>query len=140
MKNLSFALIAIAVLAVTFTNCKKKTTTPTNTCVAGKDGTIAIVTYAIHNGDTLLNYEIHPDTAFVKFNATTSPGTSPGNYDTYFESEAGEDHVHCSKLRCGDYFIYRTAYDSVANKVYHGTAAVSLSSTDIEKDIFITVN
>jgi hypothetical protein len=140
MKIQSLALIVMALLLVTFVNCKKKTTTPTNTCVAGTGGSIAIVCYAVHNGDTLLNYAIHPDTAFVKFSATTSPGTSPSNYDTYFESEAGEDHVHCSKLKCGDYFIYRTAFDSVANKVYHGTATVSLSSTDTEKDIFISVN
>lgn len=137
MKIQSLILIATAVILATFVNCKKKTTVPV--CTAGTGGTMSIATFAVHNGDTMLNYEIHPDTAFIKFNATTSPGTSPSNYDTYFVSEAGEDHIHSNKLRCGDYFIYRTAYDSVANKTYHGTAVVSLSSTDTEKDIYITV-
>jgi hypothetical protein len=138
MKIQSVVILIIAILLVTFTNCKKKTVN-VPACTAGSGGSMSIATFAIHNGDTLLNYEIHPDTAFIKFSAYTSPGTSPSNYDTYFVSEAGEDHIHSNNLRCGDYFIYRTAYDSVANKVYHGTATVSLLSTDTGKDIYINV-
>ena len=140
MKFYQLSVLIAATALLLFSNCKKKDTTTTTTCTAGSGGTIAIVAYAVHNGDTLINYGSHPDTAFVKYNTTTSPGTLPSNFDTYFVSDAGEDHVHCESLKCGDYYIYRTAFDSVANKVYRGGTSVNLAAGAIEKDVFITVN
>jgi hypothetical protein len=132
------SLAIAAALAFGLSSCEKKHND--DTCVAGSGGTMSIVTFAIHNGDTLINYDSHPDTAFVKYNATTSPGTSASNFDAYFTSEGGEDHVHSENLKCGDYYVYRTAYDSVANKTYYGGTTVNLPKGGIEKDVYITVN
>lgn len=141
MKSIISAVLAlVAVIAVTSCNENKDTPVPVTQCTAGSGGNVTIVNYALHNGDTLLNYDSHPDTAFVKYSATTSPGTSPSNYDTYFVSEGGEDHIHIKGLKCGTYFIYRTAFDSVSNKRYTGSMSINFTQTSGEIDTAINVN
>jgi hypothetical protein len=109
-------------------------------CLAGSGGQVMIIVYANHNGISLPNYYSHLDTAFVKFGTTSSPGPDPSNYNTYFVSEPGEDHIHCMGLKCGDYYIYRTAWDSVANISRYGGYGISFSDTTGDKIIHVTVN
>lgn len=109
------------------------------TCMAGSGGDVEVVVYANHNGTNLINY-LHPDTAFVKYGTTTSPGNSPAIYDTYFVSEEFEDHIHVTHMKCGSYYIYRTAFDSVANKTYYGGLGITFSQTTGEIDTTIIVN
>ena len=110
------------------------------TCVAGSGGDATIVVYAEHGGNAIPNYYTHLDTAFVKFGTRISPGTNPTNYDTYYVSEPGEDHIHCMGLKCGDYFVYRTAWDSIANVTRYGGYGISFSETNGEKAIHVAVN
>lgn len=132
MKLSLLPLLAIATLGLG--SCDK------DDCDGGTDGDVNIVTFAVHNGDTLRNYAAHPDTAFVKFNAISSPGTSPSNFDTYFVGDAGEDHIHIEDLECGNYFIYRTAFDSVANKTYTGSTYVNVPEKAPDAVLYINVN
>ena len=129
-------LCGVAALTLMASCDKKKDTT----CVAGTGGKVAIVTFAKHNGVTIPNYESHSDTAYVKFNTLTSPGTNPSAYDTYFVGEAGEDHIHCEDLKCGSYYIYRTAFDSATNTRYSGGIGVNVTQTTGEVDTAIAVN
>ena len=108
--------------------------------VAGTGGDVVIVVYAEHENTPIPNYYTHPDTAFVKFGSTTSPGIHPGNYNYYYISEPGEDHIHCPGLKCGDYYIYRTALDSAANVTRYGGYGISFSETAGDKEIHIPVN
>lgn len=126
----------IALLAL-MASCSKKSDTQ---CVAGTGGKVAVVVFAKHNGVLIPNYESHPDTAFVKFNTTSSPGTNPSNYDTYFVGEGGEDHIHCEELKCGSYYIYRTAFDSVTNTRYTGGIGITVTQTSGEVDTTVVVN
>lgn len=128
----------IAICIVAGTSCRKSD--DNLTCNAGGGGNVEIVVFALHNGDTLVNYTQHTDSALVKFNATGSPGTSPGAYDKIYVGEPGEDHIHLTNLSCGTYFVYRTAYDSVSGNRYTGTAVVSFTKTSGEVDTAITVN
>jgi hypothetical protein len=109
-------------------------------CVAGSGGSVMIVVYARYGNTPIPNYFTHLDIAFVKFGTTSSPGTNPVNYDIYFVSQPGEDHIHCMGLKCGDYYIYRTAWDSVANVRRYGGYGISFSETSGEKDITVSVN
>ena len=138
-KNTSIIIIAVILIA---NACKHKEPEPpvSPACVAGSGGNVTIVAYASHRGISIPNYFTHPDTAFVKFGTTTSPGTSPANFDTYYVSEPGEDHIHCAGLKCGDYFIYRTAWDSVANVVRYGGKGISFPDSTGDKVIHIEVN
>ena len=109
-------------------------------CIAGTGGNLSIVAYAMHGDISIPNYYTHFDTAFVKFGTLRSPGTNPSNYDTYFVSYPGEDHIHCYGLKCGNYFIYRTAWDSVANVRRYGGLGTSISDTEGGKSIIVAVN
>jgi hypothetical protein len=113
---------------------------PPPKCVAGSGGGDMIVIFARHGNTPIPNYFTHPDTAFVKFGTTISPGTDPENFDTLFLSEPGEDHIHCMGLKCGDYFIYRTAWDSVENVRRYGVYGISVSETSGEEIITVPVN
>jgi hypothetical protein len=109
-------------------------------CIAGSGGEATLTAYAVYNSNYIPNYYTHQDTAYVKYGTLLSPGTQPEDYDTYYLSEAGEDHIHCSGLKCGDYFIYRTAWDSVAGVSRYGGAAISLSETGGEHMCIVVVN
>jgi hypothetical protein len=109
-------------------------------CVAGSGGTLTIVAYAKHGSISIPNYYTHLDTAFVKFGNTSSPGTNPANYNTYYVGEPGEDHIHCYGLKCGDYYIYRTAWDSVENVSRYGGYGISISEISGDQTITVDVN
>jgi len=109
-------------------------------CIAGIGGNLSIVAYATHGSISIPNYYTHLDTAFVKFGTLSSPGTNLINYDTYYVSDPGEDHIHCYGLKCGDYFIYRTAWDSVANVIRYGGYGTSISDAEGGKIIIVAVN
>ena len=109
-------------------------------CIAGPGGNSSIVAYAAHGNIPIPNYYTHLDTAFVKFGTLSSPGTKPENYDTYYVSDPGEDHIHCYGLKCGNYFIYRTAWDSVSNVSLYGGYGTSISDPEGGKSIIVAVN
>jgi len=141
MKNFK-QILFLSVLCLAAVSCHKKdNNNNTGTqCVAGAGGNVTIVCYAKHNGVTLLNYDVHPDTAFIKYGATMLAGIGPSDCDTFFVGEAGEDHIHCKGLKCGIYYIYRTAYDSVANARYAGGISINITQTSGEIDTAINVN
>ena len=137
MKKIIYLIVIIPGLILNA--CKYKPDAPP-ACVAGTGGNVTLVVYADHGSTSIPNYYTHPDTAFIKFGSTTSPGTHPENYNFYYVSEPGEDHIHCFGLKCGDYFIYRTAWDSVANVIRYGGYGISFSETTGDKEIHVAVN
>jgi hypothetical protein len=140
MKNpIKISTATLAMIILFLNACKHKADEPP-ACVAGSGGGVMFVVYAFHNNISIPNYYTHPDTAFVKFGTTSSPGPDPLNYNTYFVSEAGEDHIHCTGLKCGDYFIYRTAWDSVAGVSRYGGYGISFSDTSGIKSVNVVVN
>jgi hypothetical protein len=132
-------LIAIITVALIINACKHKPDI-TPPCVAGSGGYVTIIAYANHGSIPIPNYYTHLDTAFIKFGTTSSPGTNPVYYDTYYVGAPGEDHIHCYGLKCGDYFIYRTAWDSVENVRRYGGYGISIYDTIGVQSIIITVN
>jgi hypothetical protein len=109
-------------------------------CVAGTGGTLSIVVYASHGNTSITNYRTHLDTAFVKFGTLISPGTKQVDYDTFYIGEPGEDHIHCYGLKCGNYYIYRTAWDSVANVSRYGGFGVNITDIEGGKSVIAAVN
>ena len=109
-------------------------------CSAGIGGNVTIVSFAKHNGIYIINSSTNQDTAYIKFNATTSPGLSPADYDYFYVSHEGEDHIHCEDLKCGNYFLYRTAFDTTTMTRYSGTQVINITQTTGEIDIETDVN
>lgn len=140
MNRMKLVLPAAAVIVALFMNACKHKEEDSFQCVAGTGGSNSFLVYAIHGDTPLPNYFTHPDTAFVKFGTTVSPGVHPSDYDTFYVSEPGEDHIHCTGLKCGDYFIYRTAWDSVENITRYGSYGISVADTSGLKEIHVAVN
>lgn len=137
MKKCISITIIIVFLMV---NACKHEPDPGPSCVAGSGGSLTIVAYAKHGISFIPNYYTHPDTAFIKFGTTSSPGTDPANYNTYFVGDPLEDHIHCFGLKCGNYFIYRTAWDSVGNVRRYGGIGITISDVNSETSIIVPVN
>jgi hypothetical protein len=137
-----FNAVTLIAVVMILNACKHKADSPPAppACIAGSGGNVIMVVYANFGSTPIPNYFTHPDTAFVKFGTKTSPGTQPGNFDIYFVSEPGEDHIHCPGLKCGDYFIYRTAWDSLANVFRYGGFGISVTDTAGEQLIHVAVN
>ena len=83
---------------------------------------------------------LYPDSAFIKFNATNSPGINPGDYDKIIVAEANEKQVHIEGLKRGKYFIFMTGYDTVISARVTGGIPyeITLTSGEIKLDIPVT--
>ncbi len=135
-------LFSSALLIVLFygTSCKKKNPDPPP-CIAGTGGFIQVVFFANHGSTPMYNYWTHPDTVFIKFNTLTFPGASPANYDAYVVSDFSmRNHIHVTNLKCGDYYFYRTAFDSIHNMRYYGGVSLTVDAAIHEIDTTISVN
>jgi hypothetical protein len=140
MKRTTWPVLLTAVLSLAVFSCEKDDDKPSTVCLAGPGGDIKMAVFAVHNGDTLMNDEDHPDTAFVKYSATSFPGVNRNSYDTYFVGEGGEDHIHIKGLKCGKYVIYRTAYSAADSTRYQGFLSIDITKTSGEIDTAIVVN
>jgi hypothetical protein len=134
-----FALFTLGMLLVS-SACKHDPTKPDSSCIAGHGGRVTIVVYANYGTTPLLNSVTHPDTAFIKFGTSEFPGKEPSFYDTAFIGEPGEDHIHCMGLKCGSYYIFRSAWDSAANISRYGGSGISFSDISGVKNLLIHVN
>jgi hypothetical protein len=86
-------------------SCKRKDDT---NCTAGKGGGLTIVAFPQHHGQAILSKTVYLDTVYVEFNTKDAPSNNLSDYDTYFVGEAGEDHVHLTGLKCGNYYLLAT--------------------------------
>ncbi len=112
MKTKNITIITAALFITTFTACKE----PKEECVAGTGGSVTIVAYPKHHSADTRPYTVH-----VKFNTQNSPGTDPANYDLSIDADTTENHIEIENLKCGDYYIYMTAYDTaISNGVSGG--------------------
>lgn len=122
---LSVTLCFLFSCLIIFSSCKK----------AGTGGKATLVVFLQHHGKTIPNHTGYPDTVFVKYNAKELPGTTAADFDTYFVGEEGEDHVHCTELKPGNYFIYGAGMDTTGPYRVTGGIAVKIKSSDKENEI-----
>lgn len=155
MKNTLLLCIAITLIASFTPGCKKKKegcNEPTalnydaaaevydGSCIyGGSGGTVAIVAKPQRQGMPVISgIGGHPDSAFVKFNAITFPGTDPSAYNLQLQGVDGDDFVRIEGLKPGNYYIYMTGFDTSINKTLRGGIPVVIpagSTGDIVKII-----
>jgi hypothetical protein len=123
MKKAFFLLLALCICV----SCKKN----------GTGGNATLVVFPQHHGRTIKNHVGYPDTIFVKFKATSLPGTTPDKFDTYFVGEPGEDHVHCVGLLPGKYYLYGVGMDSSGPYRVTGGLAVKIKWSQRKKEMDI---
>lgn len=124
-------LLAVIATATMFTSCKKD-----DKCDAGTGGNVTIVAFPKHHGK-----EVRPYSAWVKFNTNDSPGNSASNYDLIIDADTTENHIEIENLKCGDYYIFMTGYDTSTVAIVVGgtpyTVAESASG-EINLDVAVT--
>jgi len=134
-KNLFF--LTISFLLFSF-SCSKK-----DDCVAGAGGAVTIAAFPQHHGKPIYNDAKpgYPDSAFVKFSPSSNfvITSNPADYDLIFTGDSGEDHVHIQNLKCGDYIIYMTGWDTSINQRVSGGIPYSFSQTSGEIDLDVPV-
>ena len=137
IKSKTLFQFMLGFLLVAAVACKKDTK-----CTAGTGGNLTLVAYLQHHEKTIPNQGNYPDSVFVKFNTQEYPGDLPGNYDIYFVGDSGKDYVHLKNLRCGNYYLFGTAYDTTSGTTgmrVFGGRPFSTSTTSGEIGINIAV-
>jgi len=106
----------------------------------GTGGNTTIVAKPQHHTVPIISKVGYPDSAFVKFNAENSPGSSASAYDLILAGEVGEDHVHIEGLKPGKYYIFMTGYDSTINQRVTGGIPYILTQSAGEVDLAVPVS
>jgi hypothetical protein len=133
-QKISLSVLGIGLLLFTSISCDKK-----EDCVAGTGGNVTIAAFPKHHGEVIYSQANYPDTAYLKFNTQDFPGESPLDYDLVVVAEEGEDHVHISGLKCGEYYIYMTGWDTSINQRVKGGIPYSFEQTSGEIDLTVPV-
>lgn len=98
--------LLILVLLATFivTGCKKE-----KDCEdPGTGGYVTLVCFPQHHGDPIPGASV-----YIKFDADEFPGSNTALYEISANAAtASDDFVSISGLKCGQYYIYSTGYDS----------------------------
>ncbi|MEO8088477.1 MAG: hypothetical protein ABI763_16780, partial [Bacteroidota bacterium] len=96
----------------------------------GLGGNTKLVVRPKHNGVFVTGMIGYPDSAFVKFNATTSPGDSASAYDLVQLGIESDYHVGIDSLMPGKYFVFMTGWDSIANVRVFGGVSILLTQSN----------
>ncbi len=94
---------------------------------AGLGGATELVMFPQFDNHAVVSTISYPDSAYVKFNAVSSPGLNPLAYDMVISGTDGENHLHAFNLKKGKYFIYVTGWDVSVNKRVAGGMPITIS-------------
>lgn len=118
-------------ITAVFVACKKK-----DKCEAGAGGSVTIVAYPKHHGVSVRPYSAH-----IKYNTKDFPGVGPSSYDKTIDADTTENHIEIEDLKCGDYYIYMTGYDTAGAEMVKGGIPYTLSedaSGEVNVDVPVT--
>ena len=122
MKNkLVYLSVLFCTITLLFTNCTK----------AGLGGKSEIKGYAYYNNKT-----IKPTTFYIKYGATTSPGSDLSKYDASSASDS-DGKFDFKGLQKGDYFIYANGVDNYI--IVTGGVYVKVASSEFKDNVQINV-
>ena len=107
----------------------------------GTGGNATLVIFPQHHGRAINNHVGYSDTVFLKFGVKELPGLKASDYDTYFVGNGREDHVHCTGLKAGQYYIFCVGYDStILSRVAGGISyKIKYKNRKEETDIDLAV-
>lgn len=130
MKNHLITIGFIATCFFAIGSCKK----------AGLSGDSTLVIFPKHHGTAIPNQTLYRDSVFVTFNAKDLPSDPTHNYDALFVGEPGEDHVRCTGLHTGTYFIYVTGFDSSIGQRVTGGASIKIKYKERKEEVNFEVS
>jgi len=133
MRKILF-LISIAAIVSINSSCKKE-----KKCEAGTGGNVTLVGFPKHHTVAIFNQTGYLDTVRLKFNTKESPGLNTSDYDIFFTGSVGDADVHCTGLKCGDYYIMATGFDTTINERVLGGIPYTITQESGEIDLDIPV-
>ena len=123
--KLFLKLSIIIILIGSYSSCTKP----------GIGGTTTVVCFLKHHTMVIVNDSIVPSVVYVKFGATELPADPTNNYDSKFIGTIGEDHVHVTELKPGQYFLYGTGWDPDISQEVKGGIGIKIKAKDKTKEI-----
>jgi hypothetical protein len=115
LKKLFVISIVTGISATVITSC----------CKPGLGGNVTLIAYPTHHGT-----KVKWDTIYIKYKATTFPGSSQSDYDTKFIGNPNDTTVICNGLECGQYYFFARGYDSLRVFYVGGGLSVSIAHKD----------
>ncbi len=114
MKRIQILLLLVFVFTL-LSSFKKR-----NNYGAGTGGDVTTVANPKHYVLPIYNQSTYFDTIYFKINTLDEPGTDTSNCDVYFTGHVGEDFVRCNGLKCGEYYLLATVFDTTINEKVFG--------------------
>lgn len=111
------------------TSCNKK---DENKCTAGSGGNVTLVLQPKHHSKL-----VRPITAYARYNSKDAP-PSMSNYDLVVAGDTTALNFKLTNLKCGDYYLFVTGYDTSINKEVKGGIPYTISegaSGEINLDV-----
>lgn len=130
----SIIILSIVLAATIISSCKKE-----KKCEAGTGGSVTLVAFPKHHSVPIYNQATYLDTVYLKFNTQELPSGGLSAFDTYFVGSVGDADVHCTGLKCGDYYIVATGFDTTINERVFGGIPFTITAESGEVDVNIPV-
>lgn len=116
LKILTFLSFSFCVMA----SCDKKDQT---VCTGGNGGNITLVVHPKHHGKP-----VKPTNAYIKYNNKDAP-SSLSDYDLTVTADTSAISMKLTNLKCGDYYIFATGYDTAISKAVKGGIPYTVSES-----------
>ncbi|HMT30828.1 MAG TPA: hypothetical protein PKD91_16265 [Bacteroidia bacterium] len=141
MKNIInvFGKMLITIMVISFVACDDDDDDPKTTCVAGKGGAVTFILQPEHHGEAIPSTPTYPDSAWIKYNTSNFPGDNPALYDLIVVGTSGSASVTVDSMKCGNYFIYMTGFDTSIVERVRGGIPVTISVQSGNKIIKVPV-
>jgi hypothetical protein len=131
VKN-AIVFVLLLIVVIFTVSCEKD-------CAAGSGGDVTLVLKPMHHNYEIFSSATYRDTAYIKFNATNFPGVDPSLYDIVAIGNSGENFVKVNNLKCGQYFIYMTGFDTSAVWNIRVVGGIPLNFTETEGEKLVVV-
>lgn len=134
MELLKITLSATLVISfLSIFSCRKEG------CEAGTGGEVTLKIMPEHHGVPIYNSQNYRDTVYVKFNATDFPGPDRSNFDLVMWGNANENFVKVSGLKCGQYYIMVSGFDTSAQWNIRVVGGIPLNFSESSGEKAVTV-
>jgi len=130
MQTLKIVFV-IVIISICFISCEKE---------AGLGGKTTLILKPQHHSTPIPNQATHPDSAFIKFNASDFPGDNAAAFDHIVVGNTGEDFVKVSGLKEGKYYIFMAGFDTSINQRVNGGIPYEITQEggEITLIVFVT--
>lgn len=141
MKNISLKswLLLIIPVVIGFVACNDNDGDPQPACVAGKGGMVKFQLKPEHHTKPIPSTAAYPDSAWIKYNTSNFPGDNPALYDLIAVGTDGSFQVDVDSMKCGQYFIYMTGFDTSIVERVRGGIPVNITEQSGTKIIKVPV-